>query len=266
MSHNSPLPFFLKKIRGTLREPGKTDSDLRSLIELAANFWEEDQDHPELARYGSEMAFTLATVIEDVRDNAIRKLALEVLLDTGPMGEILALSFIKGRKVAGEALNSLFSLCSESARLLLLNRFFILPRPVDPRMVTWAFDALKTIQGENPEEALIFLETLSERGEPVAYPVQREFLRGRFGVWLQKLLDLDLDEEQIRYMARTAGLLESDALAGEMAMRLKKGGEETLTVLLESMSRSGSKQNPRLTKAAALFLKHGSDRVRLRAL
>jgi len=266
MSHNSPLSFFLKKIRETLREPGKADSDLRSLIEQTANFWEEDQDHPEFARHGSEMAFTLAAIAENVRDNAIRKLALETLLDLGPMGEALALSFVEGRKAAPDALNALFSTCSDSARLLLLNRFFLLPRPVDPRMVTWAFDALKAIQGENPEEALVFLETLSERGETAAYPVQREFLRGRFGVWLQKLLDLDLDEEQIRYMARTAGLLESDALAGEMAMRLKKGGEETLVALLESMSRSGSRQNPKLIKAATLFLKHGSDRVRLCAL
>ncbi|MDY7000410.1 MAG: class I adenylate cyclase [Thermodesulfobacteriota bacterium] len=266
MSHNSPLPFFLKKIRGTLREPGKTDSSLRSLIEQAADFWGEDQDDLEFTRYGSEMAFTLAAVIGDVRDNAVRKAGLETLLDLGPVGEVLALSFIQERKVTGEALNSLFSPCSESARLLLLNRFFLLPRPVDPRMVTWAFDALKSIQGENPEEALIFLETLSERGEPVAYPVQREFLRGRFGVWLQKLLDLDLDEEQIRYMARTAGLLESDALAQEMAMRLKKGGEQTLVALLEGIGGSGAKQNPRLIKAATLFLKHGSDHVRLCAL
>jgi len=266
MFNNSPLPFFLKKIREVLRGPAKPDSNLRSLIEQAAGFWEEGRDNPEFVRYGSETAFTLAAVIEDVKDNAIRKLGFETLLKLGPVGEVLALSFVEGRKITPEALDAFFSPCSESARLLFLNRFFLLPRPVDPRVVTWAFDTLKAIQGENPEETLVFLETLSERGEPVAYPVQREFLRGRFGVWLQKLLDLDLDEEQIRYMARTAGLLESDALAEEMAMRLKKGGEETLVILLEGLSRSGSKQSPKLTKAAALFLKHGSDRVRLCAL
>ena len=262
----SPLAAILKQTRAMLGTPGMSASDLLNVLKQVLAFHASERgDAAHLRRLESELAYTLAAVMDEVGDPAVVKLCLQTLFGLGVLGCMLVTSFMDKGRLTREAFANLMAKFPAHQRLMVVNRFFQSPRPCEARDLAWAFGTVKDIQGQDPEEALLFLERCDDFGERVAFPVQRELLRGQFGLWLEELLKMGLNAEQVGYMARTCGRLSSDALAAKLGRHLKGADEDTKRALLDAFSRCGTKGNAKVIKAAALFLRHKSATIRLAA-
>lgn len=262
----SPLAAILGQTRALLGTPGLTGSDLMPVLKQVLAFHASEQgDAEHKRRLESELAYTLAAVIDETNDSAVVKLCLGTLFGLGVLGGILAMSFMDKNRLSREAFANLMARFPAHQRLMVVNRFFQVPRKCEPRDLAWGFGTVKDIQGQDPEEALLFLERCADFGEQVAFAVQRELLRGQFGLWLEELLKMGLNPEQVRYMARTCGRLSSDALAAKLGRHLKGADEDTKKALLDAFSRCGTKGNDKVIKAAALFLRHKSASIRMAA-
>ncbi len=265
---HAPLDELLGSVRSMLRtSPPFIPSDSRPLIDQALSLLaREDMDSLEGQRYTSDLAHTISTIIENTQDQSTVSSGFGLLLELGPVGEHLAGRYLHKGKVRAEALGAFLSNYEPNQQLILLDQFFRSPRKVEPWFLQWAFDLAKIYQSEDPEEALLYLEKLDERRQEPALPMQRELLKGRFGIWLGQLLKMDLDETQIAYMGKTAGRLRSASLAADLLRRAGELRSESLIAVLEAVGRTGRRGDQKLVRQLALFLKQPHPAVKLAAL
>jgi len=236
-----------------------------ALFKQAEAFLRAEKNKTERARLASELAFTLAGVLESCRDKAAAKTALDMLLGLGAAGETLAFSHLGKNSESPEDLARTLDMSPAWRQLLLLNRFFAVPRAVDSKVLASAVERVRQTAGQDPDSVLQLLDHLDRHGRSPAYPLQWEFLKGQFGVWLEQLLKLDLDQDQARYMVRTAGLLESSVLASAISSLATKSGVAEATAV-RATARSGS-VNPEAAEAAVRQgLKHKDAGVRREAM
>lgn len=264
----SPLAFIIKQIRTVLMSSRyAVMHDVHVMVEQAfVLISRENRDDPQTEKSVSELAFLLSTMLDSTFDASFIRMGLGMLLRLGPMGEMLASRYLLKRKLPNDTLKGMLASFSAKDQLWLVNLFFRDPHLSDPWLLTWAYEVTREHQGDDPDEVHLFLEELNKRGGAVAYPLQRELLRSRFGVWLQRLLSLELDKEQLLFLAKSIGQLESHYIASSMVKHLKKADDETLLAVLKVIALSGSKQNPALIKVVLPYIKHRSVKIRIQAL
>jgi adenylate cyclase class 1 len=262
----TPLAFYLRKMRELSGASGVSGADLMKLAGQCGRFVAEfGPGTPEHSRGASALAFALVNLMASSGDHAVLHHGLETLLGLDFLGGSLAHMALRKGVLAPEALSGQLGSLPVSLRLAFFNRFFQSPQDADPRTLALAFETLAEALREDPEEVLVFLDRLPAAGDAPALPVQREMVRGQFGVWLEEILKMRLSEEQAAFMARTVCGLRSDLLADRLMRHLKTAGAATAALILDAAGCMGSKGNPRLAGAAGLLLKHPDDEVKLAA-
>ncbi len=257
-----PLAILLQLARGLLRTAHPSPEDLRRLINQTMVFLEPgDREQPEVDRYYSETAALLVEILGQTQDQRLRKLCMQLLLQLDCPGDILAAAELTRCKITKDNASQHLAGLEPNQRLRVLHRFFLLPRGCEPALTQWAFETVAAVQNEDPEEVLLYLNQLPE-GTTVACPIQNELLRGRFGLWLRELLKLQLDSEQIEYMADTAGRLESRALALTMVRLSRKADKDRLPMLLKTLARCSAEKDQAMIRAVEPFLKHPDKDVK----
>ena len=268
MSQHSPLGMIIRQVRDVLRETHYIMmSDARLLIEQAYTLLTlENPATASTALYASDLAFTVAMMMESTLDQGFVRLGLGMLLKLGVIGELLAVAILQRRKVSYEVALAIVAAFPAREKLCLANRILRDPNPNDPRFLRWAYETAKTLQGDNPDATLLFLEAMPPEEDYLSYPLQRALLSSRFGVWLHRLLALDLAPEQLTFMARTAGRMHSHQAARSLARRLKSTETKHLPLLIDAIGRSAAKKSQKITRALVPLLKHKSPAVALAAL
>jgi adenylate cyclase, class 1 len=266
--NKSPLPQIIRQLRDVLRATRYTMmADVEPLVEQAfilLGF--EDQEAPQTQVRASELAYNIAMMLEHTQDSSIIRLCMGMLMKLGGMGEILTASYLLKGRIPRESLLALLDEFAPQHKLFMANRFFTRPYKGETWFMRWAHEVARSIQGQDPEEALLFLEALPKSRTGLSYPLQRELLRGRFGVWLQRLLHLELNSEQLAFMVTTTQCLGSHFVSLSMAQSLPHAEGEVLAMLLRSMGRNGRKQDPALTARILPLVRHEDDEICLAAL
>ncbi len=262
MNH-SPSQILIRQMRGILRfSRYSMVAEAQPLLEQAFGLLRmEDRRKPEIMAASSELAYAVAAMLDATMDQAFMRLGLGILLKSGVCGMNLIVAFLGKRKAAHDVLAGILNAFPVGDRLHLVNCIFRKPRAVEPRLLQWAYDTLRANQGENPDAVLMFLDELATDGIPLAYPLQRQLLGSRFGVWIQQLLSLELDPEQTLFMLRTTGALHSHQLARSLARRLKNAHPNVLAGLVKAIGQSGRKKDQELSRMLAGVLKTGSAQV-----
>jgi len=264
----SPLPQIIRQLRDVLSETRYAMmADVAPLVEqsfVLLGF--EDQRDSLTQLHASDLAFNISVILEHTQDNSVIRLCLGMLLRLGGMGELLAASYLRKNKLPVETLVATLDTFAPKYKLSLANRFFRHPYKNEPWFLQWAHDLARKTQGQDPEEVLLFLEELPPKVGQLSNPLQRELLRGRFGVWLQRLLYLDLDEEQLVFMLRTTRSLGSHMVAQSLARSLERAEGKVLAGLLEAVGSCGRKQDPQLLGRILPFVRSEDEEVALAAL
>ena len=224
-----------------------------------------EKDEADRAGSTSELAFSLAEAALIGRDRAAVKKALAALPELGRAGEIALFAATCGVSGTADELSRALGILEPKIQLLMLDRFLAAPRPVDSGLLAWAARRLREIAGQEPEEVLLFLEHLAVQSREPSYPVQWALLRGQFGVWLDELLKLELEPEQVEYLARTAGLLHSPATA-EALSELAGEHSDAAGLVVRAAERSGAVSRTGPKNIARKYLKHKDPSVRRLAL
>lgn len=272
--NTSPLPRIITQLRDVLAATRYTMmADVEPLVEQAfilLGF--EKPDKPATQLNVSDLAYNIAMILDNTQDNSVIRLCLGILLRLGGMGEILAAAYLRKNKLAKETLLATLDTFAPQYKLSLANRFFRHPHKREPWFLRWAHDVVRNAQGEDPEEVLLFLEAIPESEGELSNPLQRELLRGRFGVWLQRLLHLELDPEQLEFMIRTTGRLRSHQVAMSLARSLggvdevHKDTQGLKAELLQCVGACGRKRDPLLVNRVLSFVRSEREAVVLAAL
>lgn len=268
MAETLPLPLIIRQLREVLRTTRYAlMADVEPLVEQAfilLGF--EDPTDPATQIQASDLAYTIAVILEHTQDNSIIRPCLGMLLKIGGIGEVLAATYLRKNRLPREALVSILDGFEPGAKLSLANRFFRHPSKQEPWFLQWAHELARSIQGEDPEETLLFLEAMPESEGGLSFPMQREFLRGRFGVWLHRLLHLELGEEQLAFLVRAARRLASHHVAMSLARSLERSQGQLLAELLECIGLCGRSRDPVLQEKILPHVRHADEAVALGAL
>ncbi len=203
---------------GLSQPPGSDLAPLLPLARQALAFIDRGAaDDPATAGEASELAFLLASLLE-AGDDAFRRQAFGLFFRLGVEGEVLAVIHLE--KMPEDQALSILGGLSDEEKLLFVNAFFRRPRPDRPKTAAFGLAVLDEVVERNPDELLILLDLLANRHEYPALPLRNALVRGRLGMWLRRLLQMDLSAEQTRYMARVVGRLREPSLAEKLANRL----------------------------------------------
>lgn len=203
---------------GLSQPPGSDLSPLVPLARQALAFIDRGAvNDPATAGEASELAFLLAALLAAGDDHFARQ-AFGLLFRLGVEGEVLAVIYLE-KLPEDQAISILGSLGVEE-KLLFANAFYRRPRPSRPKTNQFCLEIIADVVERVPDELLILLDLLANRHEYPALPVRNALVRGRLGMWLHRLLEMDLSAEQTRYMARVIGRLREPTLIEKLALRL----------------------------------------------
>lgn len=267
-SHYAPLATLLEQLRRlVLVYSGVDFTDAMPLIRQALAFLSlGEMDGPDTAGFSSDLAYLTADMLENSHHAGFIKSSLEVLFKLGFLGESLAVSFALKKTMAPEHFLAVLTSLTPEEQLLFANALLRTRRTDVPELLKWALALVERIENDDPEEALVLLEHLSNRKDKPALVVVNELLGGRLGIWLQQLLKMDLSEEQAAYMATVAGPLESAGLTHLLAQRSSDSGAATLSAICDAAGRSGGPDAPAVAKKLLRYLEHPDDGVKLAAI
>ncbi|NJB68380.1 adenylate cyclase class 1 [Desulfobaculum xiamenense] len=255
------LTRFTDELFAALAKPAA----VQTVAEQAAgHFRTADRDNQDIARAASVAACILSSLALVASEPTITDRVFSALAMLGPAGELRAAMLLCDPRLPERVAEAARAKLPPNRHLALMNRILATRRAIPPRELTATLDRLREIENDDPEAVLMFLAQLTARGDSAAYPIQNELLRGRFGLWAQELLNMDLDQEQRRYMARTAGHLESPIISSRLARILKGATPETIPHILSAMGGTPAADDV-TRKAAELFLRHQNPGVRIAA-
>ncbi len=203
---------------GLSQPPGSDLTPLVPLIRQTLAFIDRGSvNDPATAADASELAFLLAALLE-AGDEDFGRQAFGLLFRLGVEGEVLSVIHLE-KKPEDQALG-LLNCLEDEEKLLFVNAHFRRPRPGRPKTAAWGMAVVADVVERNPDELLILLDLLANRHEYPALPLRNALVRGRLGMWLARLLQMDLSAEQTRYMARVIGRLREPSLVEKLALRL----------------------------------------------
>lgn len=234
--------------------------------ETTGHFHTADHDIPEIARSVSVAACILANVAADSTEDGLCSKIFSALGILGQPGELRTVGLLHDERLEERLREGILDRLPPHRQLLLLNRFFSAPRRVRPAHRVAAYSRLSAIQNDDPEAVLMFLAALATHDEQAAYPIQHDLLVGRFGIWVQELLNMVLSQEQRRYMARTMSRLDSAPLASRLTRILKGADSATLPPLLRAIGQTAGDDDAVARKAVKLFLRHKDASIRIAAV
>lgn len=269
------MPESLAAIIASLRLAGRESAatgkrlaeQVQPLVEQAFTLLDETPAGPDRVILAGGLAYALTDIALRTQTTRFMGQVMSRLLELGPLGEILCLRVLRESSMTMDKLAAVLAECEEHQKLALANRFFRNPKDMDRKRLEWAVVTVRRIQADDPEEALIFLDQLEARGGALAYPTQRELMRSRFGIWVHELLRMELDDEQLAYMARIVGLLGVPGLARELARKLDTAQSfATMEAVLTGLGRAGAPHSDDLVQAIRPFLTHIKTRVRSAAM
>lgn len=238
-----------------------------AVAEAMGHFRGADLDDPDIQRAASAAARLIALIAEDASPEDAQPL-LSALSELGAAGENALSGLLLREGLHPEKLRTLLEHLPHHRQLAQINLYFMFPRRL-PRAITAVMDErLAAIQKTDPDAVLMFLATQTAADAPVAFPIQHALLRGRFRLWLEELLAMDLDEQQRRYMARTISRLHAPELAPKLARLLAGASVSVIVPLLGSLGAlaPNTGDNPAAHKTALRAVHHSSPAVRLAAL
>ncbi|MDQ7830618.1 MAG: class I adenylate cyclase [Desulfovibrionaceae bacterium] len=213
--------------------------DLTTLLPLmhqAVAFLErEPHSSPAAGGYVADMASLAAAMLEESRSPAFIRSGLEILLRLGRVGELMAVSFAEKNVLSGEHLGAVLGGLAPEARLLLANAILRYPRNRRPELARFAQNALETAIDQNPDDILVLLDTLRQRSDRPAAPIRDACLHGRLGLWMERLVKMDLSPEQVAFMSRMAAALRSGELAEPLLRAADGPGDEARKELLQAI-------------------------------
>jgi adenylate cyclase class 1 len=225
----------MRTLRTGLSQP--PGSDLSALLPLArqalAFIDRGGVDDPATAAEASELAYLLAALLDAGDENFARQ-AFPLLFRLGVEGEVLAVTHLETMS-EDQALGLLASLRDEE-KLLFANAFFRRPRAERPKTAASCLEVIADVVERTPDELLILLDLLANRHEYPALPLRNALIRGRLGMWLVRLMQMDLSAEQIRYMARVAGRLREPGLVEKLAVRLDDMDEVSAEIICRALA------------------------------
>ncbi|WP_043600611.1 class I adenylate cyclase [Solidesulfovibrio magneticus] len=231
----SPARAIMRTLRTGLSQP--PGSDLGALLPLArqalAFIDRGGVDDPATAAEASEVAFLLAALLDAGDENFARQ-AFPLLFRLGVEGEVLAVTHLE--TLPEELAVSLLSGLRDEEKLLFANAFFRRPRADRPKTAALCLEVLEDVVERIPDELLILLDLLANRHEYPALPLRNALIRGRLGMWLARLLQMDLSAEQIRYMARVSGRLREPGLVEKLAARLGDLDEVSAEIICRALA------------------------------
>ncbi|QJT09878.1 class I adenylate cyclase [Oceanidesulfovibrio marinus] len=265
------LAAIIATLRLAVRESAATGKRLaeqvQPLVEQAFSLLDETPVGPDRVILSGGLANALADIALRAQTTRFMGQVMARLLTLGPLGEILCLRVLRESSMTMDKLAAVLAECEEHQKLALANRFFCNPRDMDRKRLEWAVSTARRIQADDPEEALVFLDRLEARGGVLADPTQRELMRSRFGIWVHELLRMELDDEQLAYMARIVGLLGVPSLARELARKLDTAQAfATMEAVLTGIGRAGAPRSEELVQAIRPFLTHIKAPVRSAAM
>uniref|UniRef100_I2Q1H5 Adenylate cyclase n=1 Tax=Desulfovibrio sp. U5L TaxID=596152 RepID=I2Q1H5_9BACT len=215
----SPARAIMRTLRTGLSQP--PGSDLSPLVPLARQalaFIDRGAvNDPATAGEASELAFLLAALLE-AGDEGFARQAFGLFFRLGVEGEVLAVIHLE--KLPEDQAVAILSGLGDEEKLLFVNAFFRRERPARPKTAAFGLGVLSDVVERTPDELLILLDLLANRHEYPALPVRNALVRGRLGMWLHRLLRMDLSAEQTRYMARVVGRLREPVLVEGLVERL----------------------------------------------
>ncbi len=219
---------------GLSQPPGSDLTALTPLARQALAFIDRGAaDDPATAGEASELAFLLAALLE-AGDEGFARQAFGLLFRLGVEGEVLAVIHLE--KLPEDLAISILSGLGDEEKLLFVNAFFRRQRPARPKTAAYGLSVLADVVERTPDELLILLDLLANRHEYPALPVRNALVRGRLGMWLNRLLEMDLSAEQTRYMARVAGRLREPVLVERLAVRLAEMDEVSAETVCRALA------------------------------
>lgn len=220
-------------------DPGGVDASAKPALEEALGLLAGlDAEDPAAAVQRARIIPLLAGFAKNSKDISFGRFCFAALPRLGFWGRSLAVELLFRSGLPDVSAHALFNPLPPQDRLLLINHFFMEPARLDHRLLAFAHEQVRTLQGEDPEETLLFLERLHEEGGVLSHAVQREFLKGRFGLWLDRLWRLDLDPEQERFLAKATSALRHPGHVPNLCKRLRSSSGPAAFLLIEALAAS----------------------------
>ncbi|AGW13297.1 class I adenylate cyclase [Megalodesulfovibrio gigas] len=263
----SPLARVLAMLREGLVSGGRrSPTEAMLLADQALGFLQQtDPAAPATGMQRQELACLLGSLVRTSRDVAFVKFCWERLPALGAWGEVLALQSIQTPLTTRQVAAGMFRQLPAAVQLRLANRMLLLPG-ADREQTDWALEAVRRIAVEDPEEVLVCLEQMEHHGSPLAWPLQRELLRSRFGIWLGKLLNMPLSREQSAYLTCTVHRLGVRSLAAALVRHMPKADVPTLARFGRLARDVCMPEDASVAGLVEAMLRHPARDVRLAAL
>lgn len=245
-----PLEILTTILRRALFVTARPDyTAILPLVRQALAFFErEAQDAPATWGHASDLATLLAAMIEESQSPAFVRAGLTILLRLGHMGESLAVSFAGKEDLSTEHMGAVLGSLPGDEKLLLANAILRFPRNRRPELSRFATGVLEAAIDQDPDDVLVLLDTLRLRGEEPSSVVRDICLHGRLGLWLTRLVKMDLYPEQVNFLSHIAAVLRSSELAEPLLRAARAADDPARVALCRAVSLSPCPPAPSLAQ------------------
>jgi|GEM_PF-656328 len=235
-----PLDIFTTILRRELFSLAPPDyTAILPLIRQAMAFLErEDRSLPATDGYASDMIWLTAAMIEESHSPAFVRAGLGILLQLGHAGESLAVSFAGKEALADDHLSAVLGSLPGEEKLLLANAILRHPRSGRPELARFAENVLEAAIDQDPDDILVLFDTLRLRRDVPSTRVRGLCLHGRLGLWLARLVKMDLYPEQVDYLSHMAAVLCSAELAEPLLHAASAAAPEAQAALCQALATS----------------------------
>jgi adenylate cyclase class 1 len=235
-----PLDIFTTILRRELFSLAPPDyTAILPLIRQAMAFLErEDRTAPATAGYVADMAWLTAAMIEESSSPAFVRAGLGILLQLGHAGESLAVSFAGKEALTADHLGAVLGSLPGEEKLLLANAILRHPRSGRPELARFAENVLEAAIDQDPDDILVLFDTLRLRRDAPCSRVRGLCLHGRLGLWLARLVKMELYPEQVDYLSHMAAALCSAELAEPLLRAASAATPEAQAALCRALAAS----------------------------
>ena len=215
----------------------------------------------------ADFAHILAVLMASSAEEGLHRRCLSLLCTLGEAGEAYAVGYVMSGQMRPEVLVGMVQSIQAEHRLLLLNALLRRPRAgaAESVMVPLRRNFSEVIN-EEPEEGLVLLDTLGKRGLEPACAVQHAMLGSRFGLWLEELLRMELNAEQLGYMANAVRVMRAHGLAMHFVRHWPRMRKEQLIPLIRCFAACAEPQDAKVRQLLAEAAEHRLPHVREEAV
>ncbi|MFV0349885.1 MAG: pentapeptide repeat-containing protein [Halodesulfovibrio sp.] len=215
----------------------------------------------------ADFAHILAVLLASSAEEGLHRRCLSLLCTLGEAGEAYAVGYVMSGQMRPEVLVGMVQSIQAEHRLLLLNALLRRPRTGAGETVLVPLRRnFSEVINEEPEEGLVLLDTLGKRGLEPACAVQHAMLGSRFGLWLEELLRMELNAEQVGYMANAVRVMRAHGLAMHFVRHWPRMRKEQLVPLIRCFAACAEPQDAKVRQLLAEAAEHRLPQVREEAV